>query len=669
MNSSRHQIARLMIIVAINAAGLQLATQWAAAMMGNQPRLGAPVLMLGDWPVYHPLSLFLWWFRYADYVPYVFDAAGAVCVCAFIASCVVALGFSFWSRRTSQQATTYGSARWASHAEIVAAGLLGDDGVFLGCHRRRHLRHSGAEHVLAFAPTRSGKGVGLVVPTLLTWPGSVIVHDIKGENWALTAGWRSLGSHCLYFNPTDPRSAGFNPLLEVRKGRNEVRDVQNIADMLIDPEGALERPNHWDRTSHSLLVGAMLHILYAEQDKSLAGLANFLSRPGASFVATLRHMRQSNHLGSETEPRTHPVIAETAQELLNKSENELSGVLSTALSYVTMYRDPVVAEVTRRSDWRIADLLGGRNPVSLYLVVPPSDIERTRPLIRLMINQISRRLTESEIVETGTGRQLLVMLDEFPALGRLEFFETALGYVASYGIRCFLIAQSLNQIEKVYGANNAILDHCHVRVTFATNDERTARRISDALGTTTELRAMQNHSGPRMSLWLPNISVSHQETARQLMTISEVMQLPAAEAIILMEGRPPIRATKLRYHKDPQLKRRQLPPPPLVEGRYDDCPPQRRHDWHDADCPGSVQPSLPVSTLPQPERGKIAEQGELALHPNHPAPASVAADKAPAKPAPGSSADQPLDSLRHARDLDAARQQMVAKPQDRGQQP
>src|SRR6202008_4882964 len=131
----------------------------------------------------------------------------------------------------------------------------------------------------AFAPTRSGKGVGLVVPTLLAWTESAVIHDIKGENWQLTAGWRSRFSHCLLFNPTDVCSAAYNPLLEVRRELHEVRDVQNIADILVDPEGALERRNHWEKTSHSLLVGAILHVLYAEEEKTLARVATFLSAP------------------------------------------------------------------------------------------------------------------------------------------------------------------------------------------------------------------------------------------------------------------------------------------------------------------------------------------------------------------------------------------------------
>ena len=156
--------------------------------------------------------------------------------------------------------------------------------------------------MLCFAPTRSGKGVGLVVPTLLTWPGSAIVHDIKGENWALTAGWRARFGRVLLFDPTNPRAAAYNPLLEVRRGEWEVRDVQNIADVLVDPEGALERRNHWEKTSHSLLVGTILHVLYAEKDKTLAGVANFLSDPKRPIETTLRAMMTTPHLGDDGRP-------------------------------------------------------------------------------------------------------------------------------------------------------------------------------------------------------------------------------------------------------------------------------------------------------------------------------------------------------------------------------
>ena len=176
----------------------------------------------------------------------------------------------------------------------------------LGLYGDRYLRHDGPEHVLAVAPTRSGKGVGLVVPTLLTWTGSAVIHDIKGENWQLTAGWRARSrTACCSIRPS-PLSARFNPLLEVRKGPNEVRDVQNIADILVDPEGAKERRDHWEKTAHALLVGAILHVLYAEEEKTLARVATFLADPSRSILRTLKIMLTTNHLGTDGGAEVHP---------------------------------------------------------------------------------------------------------------------------------------------------------------------------------------------------------------------------------------------------------------------------------------------------------------------------------------------------------------------------
>ena len=277
------------------------------------------------------------------------------------------------------------------------------------------------------------------------------------------------------------------------------------------------------------------------------------------------------------------MVASAAREVLNKSENERSGVLSTAMSFLGLYRDPIVARNTAACDWRISDLVDAAHPVSLYLVIPPSDISRTKPLVRLVLNQIGRRLTERLEGDPHKSRkhQLLMMLDEFPALGRLDFFETALAFMAGYGIRAYLIAQSLNQISKAYGENNAILDNCHVRIAFSSNDERTAKRISDALGTATELRAQRNYAGHRLAPWLSHVMVSRQETARPLLTPGEVMQLPPADELVLVSGLAPIRAKKLRYFEDANFTARVLPPPGLGpdDGVYADRPSPRPDDW------------------------------------------------------------------------------------------
>lgn len=557
MSATKILWGQVIAVFAIILGGIWGATQWTAAALGYQPQLGPPWFFAYGHPVYPPPAFFWWWFSYDAYAPKIFERGAFIAAGGGLIAIIVAISMSIWRAREVKNAQTYGSARWATPREVRAAGLLGDDGVVLGKLGNRYLRHDGPEHVLCFAPTRSGKGVGLVVPSLLTWPGSAIVHDIKGENWTITAGFRSKFSRVLLFDPTNAGSAAYNPLLEVRRGEWEVRDVQNVADVLVDPEGSLEKRNHWEKTSHALLVGAILHVLYAEPDKTLAGVAAFLSDPRRSIEKTLDAMMATPHLG---DAGVHPVVASAARELLNKSENERSGVLSTAMSFLGLYRDPVVAQVTRRCDWRIADLVDGSRPVTLYLVVPPSDISRTKPLIRLVLNQVGRRLTE-ELTPRGRRHRVLLMLDEFPALGRLDFFESALAFMAGYGLKAFLIAQSLNQIEKAYGQNNSILDNCHVRVSFATNDERTAKRVSDALGTATEMRAMKNYAGHRLSPWLGHLMVSRSETARQLLTPGEVMQLSPADEIVMVAGVQPIRAKKARYYQDRRLSDRIMLPP------------------------------------------------------------------------------------------------------------
>lgn len=607
---------QILAVFGIVIAGTWGATQWTAAHLGFSYRLGVPWFDCFGVAVYHPWALFEWWYWFNAYAPHLFLRGGEIAATSGAAAVVIAIGMSIWRARQAKRVTTYGSARWAEPHEIDAAGLTAPAGVFVGSKDADYLRHNGPEHVMVFAPTRSGKGVGLVIPTLLSWSGSAVIHDIKGENWQLTAGWRARFSHSLLFNPTDARSAAYNPLLEVRRGAHEVRDVQNIADILVDPEGALERRNHWEKTSHALLVGAILHVLYAGADKTLRGVANFLSDPQCPFEITLNRMMTTRHLGETP----HPVVASAAREVLNKSDNERSGVLSTAMSFLGLYRDPTVAEVTSRCDWRIADLISAKHPVSLYLVVPPSDISRTKPLIRLILNQIGRRLTESLDGSDGIERRhkLLLMLDEFPALGRLDFFESALAFMAGYGLRAFLISQSLNQIDKAYGQNHSILDNCHVRIAFATNDERTAKRISEALGTATELRAQRNYAGHRLAPWLAHLMVSRQETARPLLTPGEVMQLPPEDEVVMVSGHPPIRATKLRYYRDANFMSRVLAPPTLTPGRYLDVPPPRPDDWSHLAIP--VPPAAPgVAAMP----GLVIDDGGLQQQPEFPDVAEV----------------------------------------------
>lgn len=629
MSATRILWGQILVVFTIVLATTWGATQWTAWRLAFQPELGPAWFRLGSWPMYSPPSFFWWWYHFDAYAPEIFVEGAVIAASGGFASIAVAIAMSVHRAREAKNVVTYGSARWATPEEVHAANLFGPDGVVLGRFDGDYLRHDGPEHVLCFAPTRSGKGVGLVVPTLLTWPGSAIVHDIKGENWCLTAGWRARFGRVLLFDPTNADSCPYNPLLEVRRGAAEVRDVQNVADILVDPEGALERRNHWEKTSHSLLVGAILHVLYAEADKTLAGVANFLSDPKRPIETTLRAMMTTAHLG---DVGPHPVVASSARELLNKSENERSGVLSTAMSFLGLYRDPVVAQVTRRCDWRIDDLVSAKQPATLYLVVPPSDISRTKPLVRLVLNQIGRRLTE-ELDAKARRHRVLLMLDEFPALGRLDFFESALAFMAGYGLKSFLIAQSLNQIEKAYGPNNAILDNCHVRVSFATNDERTAKRVSDALGTATEIRDARNYAGHRLSPWLGHLMVSRQETARPLLTPGEVMQLPPSDELVLVSGLAPIRAKKARYFEDRRLAGRIVAPPDINRAEWnivtgESSPRDLQDDWSNLTLPAKATADQGQSITKRSD-DKDSANGGIRREPVIPKHEAIAPETAP----------------------------------------
>ena len=478
----------------------------------------------------------------------------------------------------------HGTAHWAERHEIEDGGLLPKKGqqtkggVYVGGwldekKRLQYLRHNGPEHVLAFAPTRSGKGVGLVIPTLLSWQGSVICYDIKGENWAMTAGWRKEHAKniVMKFDPTaENDSVSFNPLDEIRLDTNkDVGDAQNIATMLVDADGK-GLVDHWAKTSHALLTGAILHCCYKEKrenqpNATLTDIAALLSHPDIPFVDMLDIMIEYKHLDAGGELTTHPIVAQEVRAMKNKEARERSSVLSTAISYLTIYKDPIVANNTRRSDFRIIDLMDAPEPVSLYMVVRPSEADRVRPLLRLVITQILRRLTESL---DPKNHRLLMMLDEFASLKRLVVMEEAIAFMAGFGIKAFLIVQDLQQIQSAYGREEGIIGNCHIRIAFAPNKIETAELLSRMSGTTTVIRRNTTVSGKRSGYFLGQVSESMQEQQRHLITADEAMRLQGPKKdgndkiiegghmLIFVAGHAPIYGHQILYFKDPVFEAR-----------------------------------------------------------------------------------------------------------------
>jgi type IV secretion system protein VirD4 len=600
--STDARLARAKRLALLSLVGAFVAINWVttqhvAGVLNDASWLGHPLFRVKGGAIYVPWSWIVWWTRWywapqleplwrqsAREALYPMSVVTAVC-CS-----VIAMVRHGWFANVSD---LHGSARWATTRDLRAARLtdarrsarelLGGIGVWLrilkpaarraGIYlgvwrewgRASFIRDSGPAHVLVFAPTRSGKGVGIVIPTLLNWPHSVLIHDLEGENWALTAGARKrMGQLCLKFAPAsaDCDGARYNPLAEVRlRTPNEVRDVRNIVQMIIDPDGK-GLPDHWSREGSAFLTGMILDQLYSGRDKTLSGLEARLCDPGQPSDDTMQQIMRSEHdpsglLGwtdSRGIPtRTHPIIARAMRSMLDKSPNERSDVISEVKGFLELYRDPVIAENTSVSDFRIMDLMNHERPVSLYIVVPLAHKNSLKPVIRLMLGQILHRLTEhlefrNGRAVTGYRCRLLLMIDEFPSLGRLDVFAESLSLVAGYGIKACLIAQDLSQIHGSYGHDEAITSNCHTRVAFAPNRIETARLLSQMTGETTERHAHRTVSSS-------GASVSEPEVARPLITPDEAMRLGSDEALIFTSGRPAIRATKLRYYSDPSFKR------------------------------------------------------------------------------------------------------------------
>lgn len=509
----------------------------------------------------------------------------------------------------------HGSACWASKKDIEQSGLLGnDEGVYVGAWedkdgRLHYLRHNGPEHVLTYAPTRSGKGVGLVVPTLLSWPHSVVVTDLKGELWAMTAGWRQkhAKNKVIRFEPaTLNGSVCWNPLDEIRIGTEyEVGDVQNLATLIVDPNGkGLE--SHWQKTSQALLVGVILHVLYKRKNEgfpaTLSYVDHIMSDPNRNVAELWMEMTQYGHINGEN----HPAVGSAGRDMMDRPEEEAGSVLSTAKSYIALYRDPVVARNVSKSDFCIKDLMNHDDPVSLYIVTQPNDKGRLRPLVRVMLNMIVRLLADKMKfrrvpTELSWWRQILTklgfnqvadfhvrskksykhrllgMIDEFPSLGKLEIMQESLAFVAGYGIKFYLICQDLNQLksrETGYGPDETITSNCHVQNAYPPNRVETAEHLSKLTGQTTVLKEQITTSGKRATPILGQLSRTIQEVQRPLLTVDECLRMPgpkkdaegqiteAGDMVVYVAGYPAIYGKQPLYFQDPIFIARAAVPEP-----------------------------------------------------------------------------------------------------------
>lgn len=494
----------------------------------------------------------------------------------------------------------HGSAHFASKDEAKKTGLFREDGgVVVGgwpnATSVRPLRDDGPDHVLLVGGPRSGKGVGPILSTLLSWTGSVVVNDIRGENHGKSAGWQAArGARVLKFSPASMAgSAHWNPLSEIRIDTDyEISDAQNIAMMVIDPDGTGLK-DFWMKSGFAWLAATILHVLYRlriEESRvaTLADVSLFLSTPEGDFEDMLKDMRAFEHGRAVIDQFVHS----SASEMLAAAHPERSGVHSSAKTELMLYRDPIIARNIGESDFRINDIQNGEKPVALYLVIPPNDLDRLRPLLRVFWNLLLRRLMQTYDT-TGMAthkRQLLLMFDEFTSVKKLDIFEQALAYMGGYGIKAFLVVQDLMQVERIYGRENSILGLCRVKVAYAATEPRTAKILSDLCGVSTVVHEKHEKNRKVLQVVGGNMTDRLENVQRPLMTPDECMRLEPAEKtkdgmkiikpgemLTFVMGHPPIRGRQPLYFKDKILAARSAIPVP-----GDDPAPSSEEDAPDA---------------------------------------------------------------------------------------
>lgn len=609
IHSKRNGRSNMIPVLAVTAlvGGAQAATQYFAHEFGYQSVLG-----INLYHIYPPWSIVQWAGKWHGQYKDGFMRAGSIGI-VFSTVGLLTLSVIQMVMANSSKANNFlhGSARWANVQDIRAAGLLSkprsvwqwvkgmepftNTGVYVGAWldkkgRQHYLRHNGPEHVLCYAPTRSGKGVGLVIPTLLSWSHSAVITDLKGELWAITSGWRQAHAKnkVLRFEPAALNgSVCWNPLDEIRISTEyEVGDVQNLATLIVDPDGkGLE--SHWQKTAQALLVGVILHAVFISKSEgktaSLASVDAMLSDPNKKVYDLWIEMATYSHVDGNN----HPVIGAAARDMMDRPDEEAGSVLSTAKSYLSLYRDPVVARNTSYSEFKIRDLMNHDSPVSLYIVTQPNDKARLRPLVRVMVNMIVRLLADKMSFEGGRPvahykHRLLMMLDEFPSLGRLDILQESLAFVAGYGIKCYLICQDINQLksrETGYGADESITSNCHIQNAYPPNRIETADHLSKLTGQTTITKEQTTTSGRRASALLGQVSKTIQEVQRPLMTPDECMRMPGpkkdseglidkpGDMVIYAAGYPAIYGVQPLYFKDPIFKARAAVPAPRQSDR------------------------------------------------------------------------------------------------------
>lgn len=455
------------------------------------------------------------------------------------------MGALGWRRAPDPHEGLHGTARFAEPGERTA-GLARPEGLIIGQTRQgRLLRHDGPGHLLTLAPTRSGKGVGAVIPNLLMADRAVICIDPKGENAKVCAGAR------LRFGPVhvlDPFGASglpsqaYDPLVALDPGDPDLSDrAFALAEALVhDAEGQAGEA-HWNEEARALIAGVILHVVTTPQQRSagLLQVRDHLTCAPEAFRALLKTMQAS--------PAAQGLVARAANRHLAKSDREAAGVLSSAQRHTHFLDSPRLSRVLGRCDFSLQDL--PQNRASLFIVLPPDRLATHSRWMRLLLVQALGELAASG-PPPATSPGVLFLLDEFAALGRLEPVERAYGLMAGYGVQLWAILQDLHQLRALYGpSSGTFLSNAGVIQVFNVAELDTATWVSRTLGASTELQTSTTQAAPGLSQLLRGAgrTITRAPIRRELLTPDEVMRLSPDRLILLRPGHRPVLAWKVRY--------------------------------------------------------------------------------------------------------------------------
>lgn len=566
------------------AAGLQAATQLTAWAFAWSPALGPRITLSSDLALFAPWAVLSWRPALAAHHPRLSLASAWV----ILISGAGGLGLALIAESPGGAA----KPQWGGLRAARRAGLLVRGGCILGQLHGRILATDDLRPTLVTGGTRSGKGRGHVVPTLLSWRQSALIHDPKGELWSLTAGFRASFSHALFFDPRSATSLRWNPLCEIIPGPGEMAQVQRLVAILSDPGGVRNDEAIWDKSACEILEAVILHVLYAGEDdkKTLLGVRELLADLDATAETMLRTLHRT---GPDGKPQCHPFIALAARGYGAMHDRFRSSVQGTARSYLKWLAGEDLERALSASDLRLGDLMCANRPISLYVQLAPADGAALRPLIRLIFHAATQALT-TDVSRDAQGRpkrhRLLLAMDEFPLLGRVEFFEKSLRLMSGYGLKAMFVAQSLNDIAESYGPHNTILDNCHVFTAFSALDPFTQDKVSRLTGT--QARTQVSRSVPQFPA-SGRASLTLSQADRPRMAPGDIGALSERDQLMFSPGGPPILARKIRYDRREPFRSRSRREAPDQGARLD-APPPPQHPWQGRRALGQSEETLPL---------------------------------------------------------------------------